>query len=97
MVSISSEPTAISRVGLHLLILHKHRFVSSVHVAIDRNNHSMDPGIVSHMTTTRWFNRFKQEDYDLDNKHCSGRPVISEDEMILAVVKESLHQSLRDL
>ena len=97
MASTSSESTEILREGLHLLILHKHRLGSLASLVDDRINQSMDSGTVSHMTTTRCFNRFKQEDYNLKNKQCSGRLVMSEDEVILVVVEKNPHQFLRDL
>ena len=97
MALTNSESTAILREGLRLLILHKHRLGSLASLVDDRINQSMDSGTVSHITVTRWFNRFKQEDYDLENKRYSGRSVMSEDEMILGAVEENPHQSLCNL
>ena len=76
MASTSSESTTISREGLRLLLLHEHRLGSSARKAADRINQSMGPGTVSHMTATRWFDRFKHGDYDLEDKQHPGRPPV---------------------
>ena len=89
MASTSSESTAILREGLHLLTFLNHHLGFLARVAADRYNQSIDPGIASHMTTTLWFNRFNQENYNLENKQYSGKALMAKDEVVLAAVEEN--------
>ena len=93
MASTSSESTTISREGLRLLLLHEHRLGSSARKAADRINQSMGPGTVSHMTATRWFDRFKHGDYDLEDKQHPGRPPVFDLDVLKAAVEEDPRQS----
>ena len=93
MASTSSESTTISREGLRLLLLHEHRLGSSARKAADRINQSMSSGTVSHMTATRWFDRFKHGDYDLKDKQHPGRPPAFDLDVLKAAVEEDPRQS----
>ena len=48
-------------------------------------------------TCQRWFDRFRSEDFDLNDKERSGRPVEADDNRLEELLEEDPRQSSREL
>lgn len=97
MASASNNSTALTREQVRLLLLHEHRLGSSARHAAERINQSMGPGTISHMTASRWFNRFKNGNEELEDEPHTGRPPVFDLEALKAAIQEDPRQSSRCL
>lgn len=73
-MSTPDDETPISREQLRLLLLHEYRLGSTARAAATKICQTMGPGTVSHVTASRWFNRFKDGNTNLEDEPHSGRP-----------------------
>jgi len=54
-------------------------------------------GTTTQQTTSKWFKRFKEGDFALEDKHRSGRPAELENEELIAALEEEPSSSSREL
>lgn len=81
----------ISRRDLRVLLLHEFRLGSNATEATSKICRTMGSDLLSIRTAQHWFNRFKNDNFELDNRPRSGRPL----EVNLDNLKELIEQDPR--
>lgn len=92
MTSIS-EKMEISRDALRVLLLHEFRLGTSARETASKINGTMGPGTTSHVTASRWFKRFANGNFELEDASRSGRPSTLDLDAITASIIEDPKQS----
>ena len=92
---MASAPTKIdiSRETLRVLLLHEFRLGSSAREAADRINRTMGEDTVSAMTASRWFNRFRDGETNLEDAPRAGRPPTFDVDALKNLVEEDTRLS----
>ena len=54
-------------------------------------------GVIGESTARKWFAKFKNANFDIDDTPCSGRPSEFDKDHLKALLKEKSHQTSREL
>ena len=80
----------------HLLFLAFHRGQKATEAAQDICM-VYGEGVISESTARKWFAKFKNANFDIDNTLASGRPSEFDEDHLKALLKEESHQTSREL
>ena len=64
---------------------------------MDQITRTYGDGVISYATVKNWFKRFRNGEYDLEDKERSGRPKETEDEALQNLLDEDCTQTTREL
>jgi len=84
-----------SKDHLRHCLLYEYQLGHSARLAASNINGAIAQDSVSHKTAAKWFNRFKEENYDLEDEARSGRPLEVDLDRLVELVESDPRQSAR--